>query len=133
MICYFSRDIFPVLRNPALLEDLINLLAEEISNKAKKSGCNIDAVVGLDSRGFLFGPMISTKLGIAFVPIRKKGKLPGKCARITYKLEYGEVRRKIPYIQKLSREIDKCHTKLDEKTVPKITCFETGAVIIESL
>ncbi|XP_064641433.1 adenine phosphoribosyltransferase-like [Lineus longissimus] len=84
------RNVFPVLRNPVLLEDLINLLAEQISNKAKKSGCSIDAIVGIDSRGFLFGPMISAKLGTAFVPIRKKGKLPGECIQLSYKLDYGE-------------------------------------------
>jgi adenine phosphoribosyltransferase len=51
-----------------------------------------DAVVGLESRGFLFGPHIAHTLQIPFVPVRKKGKLPGKLRKVTYQLEYGEVR-----------------------------------------
>lgn len=51
----------------------------------------VDLVVGLDSRGFLFGPMICLELGKPFLPIRKKGKLPGKVLEQSYTLEYGEV------------------------------------------
>lgn len=51
----------------------------------------VDLVVGLDSRGFLFGPMICMELGKPFLPIRKKGKLPGKVIQQKYALEYGEV------------------------------------------
>lgn len=58
-------------------------------NRVKKSTVNIDAIVGLDARGFLFGFAISAELGIPFVPIRKKGKLPGKCRSFEYTLEYG--------------------------------------------
>ena len=47
--------------------------------------------LGLDSRGFLFGPIIALRLGASFVPIRKEGKLPGKVESLSYKLEYGEV------------------------------------------
>ena len=52
---------------------------------------NVDVIVGLEARGFVFGPMIAQKLKTAFVPIRKKGKLPGETSSVTYKLEYGEV------------------------------------------
>ena len=52
---------------------------------------NADVVVGLDARGFLFGPIISLRLGLPFVPIRKKGKLPGETVAVEYKLEYGSV------------------------------------------
>lgn len=52
---------------------------------------DVDFVVGLDSRGFLLGPVISLELAKPFVPIRKKGKLPGKVLQQTYTLEYGEV------------------------------------------
>lgn len=62
-----------------------DLLVERI----KKSATKIDAIVGLDARGFLFGFTISAELGIPFVPIRKKGKLPGKCRSFEYTLEYG--------------------------------------------
>lgn len=51
----------------------------------------VDLVVGLDSRGFLFGPIICMELGKPFLPIRKKGKLPGKVSQLKYSLEYGEV------------------------------------------
>lgn len=48
-----------------------------------------EAIVGLDARGFLFGFMLAAELGISFVPIRKKGKLPGKCFSYEYESEYG--------------------------------------------
>lgn len=48
-------------------------------------------VVGLESRGFLLGPLIALELDVAFVPIRKKGKLPGKLESVDYTLEYGKV------------------------------------------
>lgn len=46
---------------------------------------------GLDSRGFLIGPPLAQRLGVGFVPIRKKGKLPGPTESVSYTLEYGEV------------------------------------------
>lgn len=49
----------------------------------------IDAIVGLDSRGFLLGPWIASRLGAAFVPVRKSGKLPGKTVKVGYEKEYG--------------------------------------------
>lgn len=55
----------------------------------------VDLIVGLDSRGFLFGPIICMELGKPFLPIRKKGKLPGKVTQQKYTLEYGEVCLKI--------------------------------------
>lgn len=58
-------------------------------DRVKQSDVQIDAIVGLDARGFLFGFTISADLGIPFVPIRKKGKLPGKCRSFDYTLEYG--------------------------------------------
>ena len=48
-------------------------------------------VLGLDSRGFLFGPGIAMKLGIGFVPIRKQGKLPGETISVDAEKEYGKV------------------------------------------
>ena len=46
--------------------------------------------MGLEARGFLFGPIVAGILGIKFIPIRKKGKLPGAVTSYTYKLEYGQ-------------------------------------------
>lgn len=51
---------------------------------------DVDVVVGLESRGFLFGPQLALRLGAGFVPVRKKGKLPGEVATETFKKEYGE-------------------------------------------
>jgi adenine phosphoribosyltransferase len=51
----------------------------------------IDVVVGLDARGFLLGPIVALRLGAAFVPVRKKGKLPGTCVSTVYEKEYGSV------------------------------------------
>ena len=48
-------------------------------------------LTGLESRGFLFGPQVAAALGIAFVPVRKKGKLPGEVIKMEYSLEYGKV------------------------------------------
>lgn len=53
----------------------------------KVDGNKIDAVVGLDARGFLFGPLIALRLCAGFVPVRKRGKLPGKCVQAKYMKE----------------------------------------------
>lgn len=82
------RDIFPVFRDPQLVEILITHLLSRICTRQRK----VDVVVGLDARGFLFGPILAMRLGAAFVPVRKVGKLPGKCVKATYTKEYGEVR-----------------------------------------
>ena len=49
-----------------------------------------DVIVGLEARGFLFGPALALRLGAGFVPVRKKGKLPGPTVTASYKKEYGE-------------------------------------------
>lgn len=51
----------------------------------------VNAILGLESRGFLFGPILASELKLPFIPIRKKGKLPGEVQSISYALEYGEV------------------------------------------
>jgi adenine phosphoribosyltransferase len=51
----------------------------------------IDVVVGLDARGFILGPLIALRLGASFVPVRKKGKLPGETVHAEYHKEYGSV------------------------------------------
>ncbi|XP_029156001.1 adenine phosphoribosyltransferase [Nylanderia fulva] len=78
------RDIFGVFHNITALRAMKDLIVEHILF------LEIDLVVGLDSRGFLFGPMICMELGKPFLPIRKKGKLPGKVTQQKYALEYGE-------------------------------------------
>jgi len=84
-------DIFPLLRNPIAYETLITNFVHHLTSStvAKASNHKIDVVVGLDARGFLFGPLIALRLGAAFVPVRKKGKLPGQCHTALYEKEYG--------------------------------------------
>lgn len=84
-------DIFPILRDPVAFETLIthflyHLTSSTIPNSPAKK---IDVVVGPDARGFILGPILALRLGAAFVPVRKKGKLPGKCISATYEKEYG--------------------------------------------
>ncbi|KAG5644059.1 hypothetical protein DXG03_009149 [Asterophora parasitica] len=84
-------DIFPLLRNPVAFETLIThfihrLTSHTIPNSPTKK---IDVIVGLDARGFLLGPLIALRLGAAFVPVRKRGKLPGQVVSAEYQKEYG--------------------------------------------
>ena len=76
-----------MLRNPKVFRHLIDLLCEHV--KAVAPGAEV--IIALESRGFLFGPMMAEQLGISFVPVRKAGKLPGKCCSVSYSLEYGTV------------------------------------------
>ncbi|XP_075215683.1 adenine phosphoribosyltransferase [Lycorma delicatula] len=78
------RDVFSVLRDPKTSSHLFELLNDEASKLGK-----IDFVVGLESRGFLFGLILARDLGVGFVPIRKKGKLPGNLKQVSFNLEYG--------------------------------------------
>ena len=86
-------DIFPLLRDPVAFETLITHFVHHITSHTitRSSTRKIDVIVGLDARGFLLGPIIALRLGAAFVPVRKKGKLPGECATVTYEKEYGSV------------------------------------------
>ncbi|TGZ65907.1 hypothetical protein CRM22_005639 [Opisthorchis felineus] len=84
------RDIFGVFRDAQLCEKLFSELLSLVQEKVSRTH-KVDAVVGLDARGFLFGPFISAGLKCAFVPARKAGKLPGPCYSISYDLEYGKL------------------------------------------
>jgi adenine phosphoribosyltransferase len=77
------KDITPVLRDPKMFRDAIDLLS------SRHKGRKIDAVVGIDARGFIFSACVALKLGAGLVPVRKKGKLPYKTEAIGYDLEYG--------------------------------------------
>ena len=77
------KDITPILKDPALCEAIIVAFADKLQ------GIRIDAVAGIESRGFLFGLTLATKLGVPFVPVRKAGKLPFTIKQKAYKLEYG--------------------------------------------
>ena len=77
------KDITPLLMNKDISEKIIS----EFILRTKD--LEIDAVVGIESRGFLFGFLLANKLGIPFVPIRKSGKLPCETKKYKYDLEYG--------------------------------------------
>jgi adenine phosphoribosyltransferase len=78
------KDITPVLNDPALFRASIDLFLERCR------GRKIDKIVGIDARGFVFGSAVAYELGVGFVPIRKRGKLPYRTEVAKYSLEYGE-------------------------------------------
>src|ERR1700761_8914529 len=78
------KDITPVLADAGLFASSINLLTSHF-----KPG-EVDAVVGIDARGFIFAAAAAYRLGCGFVPVRKKGKLPYDTYEESYALEYGE-------------------------------------------
>lgn len=77
------KDITPLLADARLFAGSIDLLTEGIEPGS------VDAVVGIDARGFIFASAAAVKLGAGFVPVRKHGKLPYQTIEQTYELEYG--------------------------------------------
>ena len=77
------KDITPVLADARLLDGCISHLLGE------HSADTVDVVAGIDARGFIFGAAMARELGVGFVPIRKKGKLPWETIEESYELEYG--------------------------------------------
>jgi len=78
------KDITPILSDPVLFRASIDLFLERCR------GRQIDKIVGIDARGFLFGSAVAYELDVGFVPIRKRGKLPYRTEVAKYSLEYGE-------------------------------------------
>jgi adenine phosphoribosyltransferase len=78
------KDITPILSSGKLFRASIDVFLEQCRGK------EIDKIVGIDARGFLFGSAVAYELGIGFVPLRKKGRLPYKTESAKYSLEYGE-------------------------------------------
>ena len=78
------KDITPVLSDPVLFRASVDLFLERCR------GLKIDKIVGIDARGFLFGSAVAYELGVGFVPIRKRGKLPYRTEIAKYSLEYGD-------------------------------------------
>ena len=76
-------DITTLLKDPKGFATLIDALAQYYIDK------NIDLVLGIEARGFIFGPALAYRLNAGFVPVRKPRKLPGPTVRVTYDLEYG--------------------------------------------
>lgn len=79
------KDITPVLKDARMCSEIVDELALQII----RSGKQIDAIAGAESRGFFFGFLLANKLQLPFIPIRKPGKLPFKTVSIEYDLEYG--------------------------------------------
>ena len=77
------KDITTLLLDPILSNEIIDAFIERLKGK------KIDAIVGVESRGFLFGFLLANKMNIPFIPIRKVGKLPGETLKFKYDLEYG--------------------------------------------
>lgn len=77
------KDITSLLKDPAAMKQATDGLINLIGNK------KIDKVVGMESRGFFFAPLLAARLNAGFVPVRKPGKLPAEKISITYDLEYG--------------------------------------------
>ena len=77
------KDITTLLLDPILSNEIVDAFIERLKGK------QVDAIVGVESRGFLFGFLLANKMGIPFVPIRKVGKLPGETLKFKYDLEYG--------------------------------------------
>ncbi|PGH16940.1 adenine phosphoribosyltransferase [Polytolypa hystricis UAMH7299] len=83
------EDILPIFADPSLHEALIRGLELHLL-EAYGEGQKPDVIVGLEARGFLFGPTLALRLGASFVPVRKQGKLPGPVVTETYEKEYGQ-------------------------------------------
>ena len=77
------KDITPLLMDPDLSSEIINAFVKKLDS------LDVDAIVGVESRGFLFGFLLANKMGVPFIPIRKVGKLPGETLKYKYDLEYG--------------------------------------------
>ncbi len=77
------KDITPLLQDSEALQEIAQLFFE------RYQGEKLTAIVGIESRGFIFGAMLAQMLGVGFIPIRKAGKLPAETEKIDYALEYG--------------------------------------------
>ena len=81
--CVVFKDITTLLNNKVAFK----LLMDHLANRYKSY--NLDYIAGIDSRGFIFGAALADRLGVGFVPVRKKGKLPSTTVCEKYELEYG--------------------------------------------
>lgn len=77
------KDISPIVENPGLSKEIVKEFADQLRDK------NIDAIVGVESRGFIYGMPLALELNVPFVLVRKVGKLPFDTIQYSYDLEYG--------------------------------------------
>lgn len=83
------KDITPLMQDPRAMQQSVNALLQPFADK------RIDAVAGLEARGFIFGALAAQQLGVSFIPIRKAGKLPSMTHAVDYQLEYGTARMEV--------------------------------------
>ncbi len=111
------RDITTLLQNPDALKYTCDLFYSRYKEM------DIDKIVGIDARGFIFGAILAYQLGVGFVPVRKKGKLPPDTISCKYSLEYGSN----------TVEIGKDSIKKDEKVVIIDDLIATGGTIAAAI
>ena len=90
------KDITPILKDSSLCLEVVDTFMKQLKD------LKIDAVVGVESRGFLFGLMLANALKVPFVPVRKKGKLPYEVVSHKFDLEYVLVEMHVDTIQKVA-------------------------------
>lgn len=78
------KDITPILADGKLFRQSVALLIATLGDR------KVDKIVGIDARGFIFAAAVADRLGVGFIPVRKKGKLPWRTRQTSYSLEYGE-------------------------------------------
>lgn len=81
------EDFLPIFTKPELFQKLLDAYKMHIAELCKD--VKIDYVIGLESRGFLFGPTLALQIGAGFIPVRKPGKLPGPTFQVEFQKEYG--------------------------------------------
>lgn len=77
------RDVTTLMQDPKAFRYSCDILCDRYADR------NLDKIVGIDARGFVFGAVVAYRLGIGFIPVRKKGKLPSDTIEQSYSLEYG--------------------------------------------
>ena len=91
MYFFHYRDMFSLLKDPTCLKYVMDCMMVKIK---ELKWDQVDIVVGLESRGFILAPLLALNLNAGFVPVRKQGRLPGKCKQVSYSLEYRDVMNK---------------------------------------
>lgn len=111
------KDITPILLDQSLCTEIVDEFIKQIEP------LNVEVIVGIESRGFLFGLLIANRMGIPFVPIRKRGKLPSDTHSIEYSLEYGTA----------SIELHKDALKPNQRVMLHDDLLATGGTIMASV
>ena len=111
------RDITTMLQDPGVFAETIDIMAERYKDNPPTK------IIGIESRGFIFGMVLAYKLGVGFVPVRKKGKLPYDTYEASYDLEYGTA----------TVEIHKDALTADDKVVIVDDLLATGGTAVAAI